>query len=91
MYVGRSFSSGGEGFSPGEAYSDSQARALAVMERDETHGATPEAVARLVYRIITARSPGVRYAVGPVSEKAALLLLFQSATLIAAAATSGRL
>ncbi len=56
------------------AYAASQARALAVMEHDETHGATPEAVALLVCRLITMRSPGVRYAVGPASEKLALLL-----------------
>ena len=89
-FVGRGFRPGdkyvGRGFSPGdaapalkgrptyEAYGDSQARALAVMEHDETHGATPDAVARLVHRIITARSPGVRYAVGPVSERLALIL-----------------
>ena len=57
----------------GSPYAERQARALAVMEHDETHGATPEAVARLVHRVITARSPGVRYAVGPASEKLALL------------------
>ncbi len=55
-------------------YEERQARALAVMEHDETHGTTPEAVARLVHRLITMRSPGVRYAVGPVSEKLALIL-----------------
>ena len=44
------------------------------MEHDEKHGATPEAVARLVHRVITMRSPGVRYAVGPVFEKLTLVL-----------------
>ena len=58
----------------GAPYTERQAKALAVMEHDETHGATPEAVGRLVYRIITSRSPGVRYAVGPASEKLALVL-----------------
>jgi NAD(P)-dependent dehydrogenase (short-subunit alcohol dehydrogenase family) len=56
------------------AYSARQAKALGVMEHDETHGATPEAVGRLVHRIITSRSPRVRYAVGPASEKLALAL-----------------
>jgi NAD(P)-dependent dehydrogenase (short-subunit alcohol dehydrogenase family) len=55
-------------------YSARQAKALAVMEHDETQGATPEAVGRLAHRIITSRSPRVRYAVGPVSEKLALAL-----------------
>ncbi len=65
----------GRGFSlAGAAYADNQARALAVMEHDETHGATPDAVAQLVHRIITSRSPGVRYAVGPFFERVTLLL-----------------
>ena len=72
----------GQGFSLAEAqgnpeglpYAERQAKALAVMEHDETHGATPEVVGRLVYRIMTSRSPGVRYAVGPVSETLALIL-----------------
>jgi len=80
--VGRGFSLAGAEGNPkgspytrdGSPYAARQAKALAVMEHDETHGATPEAVARLVHRIITARSPGVRYAVGPVSEKLALIL-----------------
>jgi NAD(P)-dependent dehydrogenase (short-subunit alcohol dehydrogenase family) len=57
-----------------EAYRDRQARALAVMEHDETHGATPESVARLVDRIIGLRSPRLRYVVGPFSEAVALAL-----------------
>jgi NAD(P)-dependent dehydrogenase (short-subunit alcohol dehydrogenase family) len=56
------------------AYRDRQARALAVMEHDETHGATPESVARLVDRIVRLRSPRLRYAVGPFSETVALAL-----------------
>lgn len=55
-------------------YADRQAKALGVMERDETHGATPESVARLVYRIIRKGSPRLRYAVGPASETVALAL-----------------
>jgi NAD(P)-dependent dehydrogenase (short-subunit alcohol dehydrogenase family) len=73
--VGQGFSlAGTQGDPEGSPYLARQAKALAVMEHDETHGATPEAVGRLVYRIITTRSPGVRYAVGPVSEKLALVL-----------------
>jgi short-subunit dehydrogenase len=75
--VGRGFSLAGAKGNPkkGSPYEERQARALAVMEHDEKHGATPEAVARLVHRLITTRSPGVRYAVGPVFEKLTLLLL----------------
>lgn len=57
-----------------EAYRDRQARAIAVMEHDETQGATPEAVARLVLRIVGRRSPRLRYPVGPLSERLALVL-----------------
>jgi NAD(P)-dependent dehydrogenase (short-subunit alcohol dehydrogenase family) len=72
----------GRAFRPAEAqgnpeaspYAERQAKALAVMEHDETHGATPEVIGRLVHRIMTSRSPGVRYTVGPVSEKLALIL-----------------
>ncbi len=63
-----------QGDPEGSPYEERQARALAVMEHDETHGATPEAVARLVHRVITAPEPGVRYAVGPVFEKLTLVL-----------------
>jgi NAD(P)-dependent dehydrogenase (short-subunit alcohol dehydrogenase family) len=59
----------------GSPYATRQAKALAVMEHDEKHGATPEAVARLVHRVITTRSPGVRYAVGPAFEKLTLVLV----------------
>lgn len=57
-----------------EPYHDAQTRALGVMENDETHGATPEAVGRLVYRVITTGSPGVRYSVGPVLERLTLVV-----------------
>jgi NAD(P)-dependent dehydrogenase (short-subunit alcohol dehydrogenase family) len=70
----RRMARGADGNPQGSPYGERQAKALAVMEHDETHGAKPRAVARLVHRIITTRSPGVRYAVGPVSEKLALIL-----------------
>ncbi len=44
---------------------------ISVVERDERGGASPEAVARLVERILARRSPRVRYTVGPVAEKLA--------------------
>ncbi len=57
-----------------DAYRDRQARAVGVMERDETRGPSPAAVARLVHRIVTLRSPRLRYSVGPASERLVLLL-----------------
>ena len=56
------------------AYSERFAKALAVMEADETHGPPPEQVGYLVERIITTPSPKLRYTVGPVSEKVAVAL-----------------
>jgi NAD(P)-dependent dehydrogenase (short-subunit alcohol dehydrogenase family) len=55
-------------------YAARQARAIAVMEHDKMHGATPESVGRLVHRILTNRSPALRYTVGPASETLALAL-----------------
>jgi NAD(P)-dependent dehydrogenase (short-subunit alcohol dehydrogenase family) len=55
-------------------YAQRQASALQVMERDEMQGATPEAVGRLVHRVIMMRFPGARYAVGPPTETVALAL-----------------
>jgi len=46
------------------AYAERFGKALAVMEHDETHGADPLAVARLLERIINTRSPRPRYKVG---------------------------
>jgi NAD(P)-dependent dehydrogenase (short-subunit alcohol dehydrogenase family) len=57
-----------------KAYREREARALGVMEHDETHGASPDAVARVVQRIAAARSPRLRYVVGPLSETIALAL-----------------
>jgi NAD(P)-dependent dehydrogenase (short-subunit alcohol dehydrogenase family) len=56
------------------AYAERQASALQVMERDEMQGATPEAVGRLVHRVIMMRFPRARYAVGPPTETLALAL-----------------
>jgi NAD(P)-dependent dehydrogenase (short-subunit alcohol dehydrogenase family) len=57
-----------------DAYRDRRARAVGVMEHDETHGPDPVAVARLVHRIVTLRSPRLRYSVGPASERLVLML-----------------
>jgi NAD(P)-dependent dehydrogenase (short-subunit alcohol dehydrogenase family) len=49
-------------------------RALAVMEADEKNGLAPERVARLVERVIRARSPRLRYVVAPLPEALAMTL-----------------
>jgi NAD(P)-dependent dehydrogenase (short-subunit alcohol dehydrogenase family) len=56
------------------AYAKKQANTLRVMEHAELHGATPEAVGRLVHRVIMMRRPRARYAVGPFIETLALVL-----------------
>ncbi|WP_266157502.1 SDR family oxidoreductase [Dyella silvatica] len=49
--------------------------ALGVMEKDETAGATPAAVARLLERIIDTPSPKLRHLVGPTAQKLSVSLL----------------
>lgn len=49
--------------------------ALSVMERDEQNGATPDAIARLLERIINTRSPRLRYLVGPAAQKFSVTVL----------------
>lgn len=57
-----------------EAYADAYRAALAVVEKDERGGASPEAIARLVSRILAARSPRLRYTVGAVFQRIAVRL-----------------
>ncbi len=49
-------------------------RALARMAADEQGGPDPDRVARLVLRIVNTANPRLRYTVGPVSQRAAVLL-----------------
>jgi len=56
------------------AYKDRFAKALGVMEKDEVNGPTPEKIGYLLEKIITAKSPRLRYRVGPLSEKGAVEL-----------------
>jgi NAD(P)-dependent dehydrogenase (short-subunit alcohol dehydrogenase family) len=56
------------------AYQASLRAALAVIERDETNGHLPVAIARLLERIIDARAPQLRYLIGPWSERAGVTL-----------------
>ena len=62
------------GASENETYADAYRSVLAVVEKDERGGASPEAVGRLVGRILSARSPRVRYTVGPVFQQVAVRL-----------------
>ncbi len=57
-----------------DAYRSAREQALSIVERDERGGGSPDAVARLVERIVAKRSPRVRYVVGPVAEKLAAAL-----------------
>lgn len=54
-----------------EAYAEAYRAALAVIERDERGGASPESIARLVERILRTRSPRVRYTVGAAFQRLA--------------------
>ncbi|MFZ6031583.1 MAG: SDR family oxidoreductase [Chloroflexota bacterium] len=51
------------------AYAGNYAKALKVMVNDEIHGHAPERIARLLERIITTRSPRLRYITGPLAEQ----------------------
>jgi NAD(P)-dependent dehydrogenase (short-subunit alcohol dehydrogenase family) len=62
------------GASENAVYADAYRAALAVIERDERGGASPEAIGRLVTRILSARSPRLRYTVGPIFQRVAVRL-----------------
>ena len=57
-----------------EAYRASFEPALAKTMHDEQNGPGPEQIARLVHRIVNQRNPRMRYAVGPLAQKGAILL-----------------
>ncbi len=56
------------------AYGDAYRAALAIVERDERGGASPQAVGRLVARIVAAPHPRLRYMVGPPLQRLAVRL-----------------
>jgi NAD(P)-dependent dehydrogenase (short-subunit alcohol dehydrogenase family) len=56
------------------AYRERFSKAMAVIEKDERGAAPPEAVARLIARIIARRGPRLRYTVGPGLQRATPLL-----------------
>ncbi len=57
-----------------DVYRVSQEHVLSIVEKDERGGASPDAIARLVARILSKRSPRVRYTVGPAAQKLAAAL-----------------
>ena len=60
--------------SSSDVYRSSQDHVLSIVEKDERGGASPDAIARLVARILSKRSPRVRYTVGPIAQKLAAAL-----------------
>ncbi|MBW2551923.1 MAG: SDR family NAD(P)-dependent oxidoreductase, partial [Deltaproteobacteria bacterium] len=56
------------------AYQASCQRAVAVMERDEQHGAAPIELARTLATVIEKRSPRPRYAIGMLAQRLAIWL-----------------
>ena len=56
------------------AYAGAYRAPLSVVEKDERAGASPDAIGRLVARILSVRSPRLRYAVGPAFQRFALRL-----------------
>jgi len=56
------------------AYRDRFHRAVERTAADEQNGPEPEAVARLLYRIVTNPRPRLRYTVGPIPERATIWL-----------------
>ena len=56
------------------AYRIACARAVQRMAEDEQAGPLPDHVARLVYRVIRARNPRLRYTTGPIAQRAAVWL-----------------
>jgi NAD(P)-dependent dehydrogenase (short-subunit alcohol dehydrogenase family) len=55
-------------------YADNMQRALAVIEHDEHTGCSPEAVARVLGRILRSRSPRLRYPVASTFQRFAVVL-----------------
>lgn len=52
-----------------DPYASAAAKAIAVMERDETNGAAPESVAKLVEHVLNAKRPPRRVSAGKMDER----------------------
>jgi NAD(P)-dependent dehydrogenase (short-subunit alcohol dehydrogenase family) len=57
-----------------DAYRTSFEAALAKTAHDEQSGPAPEQIARLLHRIVNKRNPRLRYTIGPLMQRAAVLL-----------------
>jgi NAD(P)-dependent dehydrogenase (short-subunit alcohol dehydrogenase family) len=57
-----------------DAYRASFAVAMAKTEHDEQSGPGPEQIARLLHRIVNKPNPRLRYTIGPLMQRAAVLL-----------------
>jgi NAD(P)-dependent dehydrogenase (short-subunit alcohol dehydrogenase family) len=60
-----------EGAQASDVYRASQGHVLAIVEKEERGGASPEVIARLVSRILSKHSPRVRYTVGAMAQRLA--------------------
>lgn len=58
----------------GSPYHEQFARTLAVIERDEANAPAPQAIARLIERIIRAPRPALRYPIGPFLQRLGVTL-----------------
>ncbi|WP_408888203.1 SDR family oxidoreductase [Myxococcus faecalis] len=62
-----------EGSRDGSAYREPFEKVLAIIEKEEREGVPAEAVARKVLEVMEAREPDVRYSVGKLSQRAAVV------------------
>jgi NAD(P)-dependent dehydrogenase (short-subunit alcohol dehydrogenase family) len=62
------------GSAEGSPYRDRFERAIARMATDEQGGPSPEAIARLLQKVLNNPHPRLRYTVGPVAQRAAVWL-----------------
>jgi hypothetical protein len=58
----------------GSAYQERFQRSIARMATDEQAGPSPEAIARLLHKVIRNPSPRLRYTAGPAEQRAAVWL-----------------
>jgi NAD(P)-dependent dehydrogenase (short-subunit alcohol dehydrogenase family) len=59
---------------PGSAYAAGLAAVTRASEKDERNAPTPEPIARLLERVLRARSPALRYSVGMLGQRVVLAL-----------------
>ncbi len=59
---------------PGSTYSEQFQRTLAIIEKNEIHGSSPDMVARVLLKAVSSQSPKRRYIAGTLVEKVAVIL-----------------